>query len=90
VKIVNELRSGQDAEDTDIADGDTLANEVKVDCHMFHAMVLHVIGGEVDCADVVAVVEWRSQGGYEALGVADKARMPWPRRWPQRGTRPQR
>jgi hypothetical protein len=67
-----------------------LTNEVKVDLHMLHAMVLHGIGGEVDRADVVAVDEWRSQGGYEAPRVADKARMPWPRRWPQRGTRPQR
>jgi hypothetical protein len=40
---VGELRSGRDA---DIADSDTLADEVEVN--------LHRIGGEIDRADIVA------------------------------------
>lgn len=41
----------------DIVDNDTLANEVKVDLHVLHALVLHGIGGEVDCVIVVVVDE---------------------------------
>lgn len=44
-------------EDTDITDGDTLADEVKIYLHVLHALVLHEIGGKVDRVDVVAVDE---------------------------------
>jgi hypothetical protein len=33
------------------------ADEVQVDLHVLRALMLHGIGGEVDCADVVAVDE---------------------------------
>jgi hypothetical protein len=39
-------------EDADIADNDTLTDEVEVDLHVLRALVLHGIGG-VDHVDVV-------------------------------------
>jgi hypothetical protein len=41
--------------DMNISDGDTLANEVEINLNMLRALMLDGIGGEVDCADVVAV-----------------------------------
>jgi hypothetical protein len=49
------LRSCRDTENADIVDGDALADEVKVDLHVFRALMLHEIVGEVDRTDVVAV-----------------------------------
>jgi hypothetical protein len=34
-----------------------LADEVQIDLHVLRALMLHGVGGEVDCADVVAVDE---------------------------------
>ena len=44
-------------EDTDVSDGDALADEVEIDLNMLCALVLDGVGGEVDGADVVAVDE---------------------------------
>jgi hypothetical protein len=41
--------------DMNISDGDTLANEVEINLNMLRALMLDGVGGEVDCADVVAV-----------------------------------
>jgi hypothetical protein len=41
----------------DIADSNTLADEVKVDLHVLRALVLHRISGEVYYADGVALDE---------------------------------
>jgi hypothetical protein len=49
--------------DADIVDGDTLADEVVVDHHVLRALVLHEIGGEVDCTDVVTIYESGTQEG---------------------------
>jgi hypothetical protein len=49
---VSELQSGRDA---DITDDDTLADKVEVDLPVFHALVLHRIGGEVDRVDIVTI-----------------------------------
>lgn len=38
-----------------IADGDAISDEVKIDLHMLGPLVLHRVGGEVDGADVIAV-----------------------------------
>ena len=38
-----------------IADGDAISDEVKIDLHMLGPLVLHRVGGEVDGTDVVAV-----------------------------------
>jgi hypothetical protein len=46
-----------DAEDPNVTCSDTLLDEVQVDLHMLHALMLHEIGGEVDGADVVALDE---------------------------------
>lgn len=54
---VGEWPSGQKTEDTNITGSDTLADEVKINLHMLRALMLHMIGGEVDCANVVAVDE---------------------------------
>jgi hypothetical protein len=51
---VGELRSGRVAENADITDNDTLADEVEVDLHVLHVLMLHEIG-EVDRDDIVAV-----------------------------------
>lgn len=52
-------------EDADIVDNDTPADEVEVALHMFCALMLHVIGGEVDHAGIVTIYE----GGPGERGV---------------------
>jgi hypothetical protein len=42
-------------EDTNVPDGNVLADKVKINLNMLGALVLHGVGGEVDGADVVAV-----------------------------------
>ena len=64
---INKLKCGQDMEDTDITDSDTLVNKVEVDRHMLHMLVLHGIGGEVDHAVVVAVDEVDAREGVWRL-----------------------
>jgi hypothetical protein len=54
-------------ENTNIADKDTLADEVDVDLHMLHALMLHELGGEVDRANVVAVDEGGTREGVVEL-----------------------
>jgi hypothetical protein len=44
-------------QDTDITNGNTFPDEVKVDLDMIHTLVLNGVGGEVDGADVIAVDE---------------------------------
>jgi hypothetical protein len=51
------LRSGRDTENANISDSDTLTDEVEVDLHLLHVLLLHGIGGEVDRTDVVAIDE---------------------------------
>jgi hypothetical protein len=41
--------------DMNISDGDTLANEVEINLNMLRALMLDGVGGEVDCANVIAV-----------------------------------
>jgi hypothetical protein len=41
---VGELQSGRDVENENMADSDTLANEVEVDLHMLRALMLYMIG----------------------------------------------
>ena len=40
-----------------IVDRDPVTNEVQVDLHMFHLLMLNGVGGEIHGADVVAVDE---------------------------------
>jgi hypothetical protein len=42
-------------EDTNVPDGNALADYVKINLNMLGALVLNEVGGEVDGADVVAV-----------------------------------
>jgi hypothetical protein len=42
-------------EDTNVLDGNTLADKVKINLNMLGAMVLNGVGGEVDDADVVTI-----------------------------------
>jgi hypothetical protein len=45
-----------------------LADEMKIDFHMFRALMLHKIGGEVDRADAVVVNEGGAiEGAVELL-----------------------
>jgi hypothetical protein len=44
-------------EDADLIDGYRLSDKMKINLHMFHAMMLNGVGGEVHGADVVAVDE---------------------------------
>jgi hypothetical protein len=57
-----------------------LANEVKIDIHMLHVMMLHWIGGEVDHVYIVAIDDggtheglwssWRSRRNQEASATS--------------------
>jgi hypothetical protein len=42
-------------EDTNVPDGNTLADKVKINLNMLGALVLNGVGGEVDDADVVTI-----------------------------------
>jgi hypothetical protein len=42
-------------EDMDLANGNILSDKMKVNLHMFGALMLNVVGGEVHDADVVAI-----------------------------------
>jgi hypothetical protein len=44
-------------QDADITDGNTFLDKVKVDLDIFYTLVLNMVGGEVDGADVVTVDE---------------------------------
>jgi nucleoside-triphosphatase THEP1 len=73
---IDKLQSGRDVEDADITDGNTLMDEVEVDLHVLHVMVLHGIGDEVDRADVVTVDECGAHEGVMELLEHVTARMP--------------
>jgi hypothetical protein len=51
-------------EDTDLTNGNILSDEMKINLHMLHALMLNGVGGEVHGADVVTVdesaVRWQS------------------------------
>jgi hypothetical protein len=64
---IDKLQSGRDLEDADITDGNTLMDEVEVDLHVLHVMVLHGIGDKVDRADIVAVDECGTREGVMEL-----------------------
>jgi hypothetical protein len=42
-------------EDVDLADGSLLSDKMKINLHMFSALILNRVGGEVHGVDVVAV-----------------------------------
>jgi hypothetical protein len=42
-------------EDVDLADGHLLSDKMKINLHMFGALMLNGVGGEVHSADVVTV-----------------------------------
>jgi hypothetical protein len=44
-------------EDMDLTDDNLLSDEMKINLHMLHALMLNGLGGEVHGADVVAVDE---------------------------------
>jgi hypothetical protein len=69
-------------ESTDIAYSNMLADEVEVDLHTLRVMLLHGIGEEVDRANVVAVDEGGTRGGYGAHGGTNGTRKPqhWSKR----------
>jgi hypothetical protein len=52
---VGELGGRQDMEDTNISDGNTLANEVEINLNMLGTLIMDEIGRGVDCAGVVGV-----------------------------------
>jgi nucleoside-triphosphatase THEP1 len=65
---VSELRGGQDAENANVTNGDTLADEVKLELYVFLALMLHEVGEEVDRADVVVIDEGGAlEGAVELL-----------------------
>jgi hypothetical protein len=45
---IGELQRGGDAENPNVTDSDPLTDKVQIDLHVFRAMMLHEIGGEVD------------------------------------------
>jgi hypothetical protein len=52
---VDELRSHQNMEGTNVSDGNVLADKVKINLNMFGALMLNGVDGEVDGADVITV-----------------------------------
>jgi hypothetical protein len=44
-------------QDTDITDGHAFPHKVEVNLDMFRALILNVVGGEVDGYDIVAIDE---------------------------------
>jgi hypothetical protein len=50
-------------EDTNLLDGNSLADKVEIDLNMLGALVLNGVGGEVDGADVAAVDQSGPQQG---------------------------
>jgi hypothetical protein len=59
---------------------------MQVDLHVLRALMLHGIGGEIDCANVVAVDKDDTlEGGCGAPGEAGAARRPRSCRWPHHG-----
>ena len=68
------MGGGRDVENSNIDDGDLVANEVQVDLHMLGPLVLNRVGGEVHCADVVAVYE--STPGERAVELSQELSEP--------------
>jgi hypothetical protein len=44
-------------QDVDITDGHTFSHKVEVNLDMLHALMLNVIGGQIDDTDVVVIDE---------------------------------
>jgi hypothetical protein len=44
-------------QDVDITDGHTFSHKVEVNLDMLHALMLNVIGGQIDGTDVVVIDE---------------------------------
>jgi hypothetical protein len=61
-------------QDTDITNGNTFPDEVKVDLDMIHTLVLNGVGGEVDGADVIAVDE--SALGQRSMELLEELSKP--------------
>jgi hypothetical protein len=77
---VDELRSRQDVKDTNVPDGNTLVDKVKINLNILDALVLNGVDEEVDGVDVVAAEQsGPRQGGYTAPQAADEANTPLPR-----------
>jgi hypothetical protein len=49
------MRSRRDVENTNVPDGNALADKMKINLNMLGALVLNGVGGEVEGVDVVAV-----------------------------------
>jgi hypothetical protein len=52
---VDELRYRRDMEDTYLIDGNLISDKMKINLHMFKALMLNGVGEEVHDADVVTV-----------------------------------
>jgi hypothetical protein len=50
-------RNSLNMEDADLTDDNLLSDEIKINLHMFRALMLNGVGGEVHGVDVVAVDE---------------------------------
>ena len=69
---ISKLGGGRDVENPNGADGDEVADEVQVDLHVFGPLVLDRVGGEIHCADIVAVDE----GALSERGVKLSQELP--------------
>jgi hypothetical protein len=52
---VHELGGRRDVQDVDIIDDNAFLNEVDVDLKKLRMLVLNVVGGEVDDADIITI-----------------------------------
>jgi hypothetical protein len=69
-------------EDTNVPDGNTLADKVEINLDMLGALMLDGVGGEVGGADVVAIDQsGLRQGVVQLHKQLMKPTHRWPRRW---------
>jgi hypothetical protein len=67
LSVVVEQRSCRDVEDTNVLDGNALADKVKINLNMFDALVLNGVSGEVNGTDVVVIDQSGSRQGIVQL-----------------------
>jgi hypothetical protein len=72
---------------SNITDGNSLLEEVKINLNMLSTLMLDWIGGHVDCTDIVAIYQCGAPGGRAASEEAGAAKWPLPLHWPPRDTR---
>jgi hypothetical protein len=61
---------------SNITDGNSLLEEVKINLNMLSTLTLDWIGGHVDCTDIVAIYQCGAPGGGGGLQLQKKLAQP--------------